>query len=85
MTLKINNKPEGTGQKSSDDEVSKLMILGNEKDFFWKISVWMPYLCAGECLYNIHGTVIISITVPIVKEFITTMEVMIFELVFHKQ
>ena len=53
--------------------------------FFGKISVWMPYLCAGECLYSIHGTVIISITVPIVKEFITAMEVMIFELAFHKQ
>ena len=30
-------------------------------------------------------TVIVSITVPIVKEFITVMEVIIFEPVFHKQ
>ena len=75
----------GTGQKSSDDEVSKLMILSSERDFFWKISVWVPYLCVGECLYSIHGTVIISITVPLVKEFITAMEVMIFEPAFHKQ
>ena len=45
----------------------------------------MPYLCASECLYSIHGTVIISITVPIVKEFITAIEVVIFELAFHKQ
>ena len=85
MILKVNNKSEGTGQGSSDDEVSKLIILGRERDLFWKISVWMPYLCVGECLYSIHGTVIISITVPLVKEFITAMEVMIFEPAFHKQ
>ena len=36
-------------------------------------------------LYSIHGTVIISITIPIVKEFITAMEVMILEPAFHKQ
>ena len=53
--------------------------------FFLEISVWMPYLCASECLYSIHGTVIISITVPIVKEFITAMEVTLFGSVFHKQ
>ena len=75
----------GTGQKSSDDEVSKLMILSSERDFFWKISIRVPYLCVGECLYSIHGTIIISITVPLVKEFITAMEVMIFEPAFHKQ
>ena len=45
----------------------------------------MPYLCASECLYSIHGTVIISITVPIVKEFITAMKVTLFGLAFHKQ
>ena len=56
----------------------------------------MPYLYAGECLYSIHGTIInsiivplvkefILIIVPLVKEFITAMEVMIFELAFHKQ
>ena len=80
--MKANNKSEGTGQKSSDDKVSKLIILGSERDF---LSVSMPYLCAGECLYCIHGTIIISITIPLVKEFITAMEVMIFEPVFHKQ
>ena len=26
----------GTSQKSSDDEVSKLIILDSERDFFWK-------------------------------------------------
>ena len=45
----------------------------------------MPYLCVSECLYSIHVTVIISITVPIVKEFITVMEVTLFEPAFHKQ
>ena len=44
----------------------------------------MLYLYASECLYSIHGTVIISITVPIVKEFITAMEVTLFGLAFHK-
>ena len=85
LILKTNNKSKGTGQKSFDDEVSKLIILGRERDLFWKISVWMSYLCTSECLYSIHGTVIISIIVPLVKEFITAMEVMIFELAFHKQ
>ena len=32
--------PMGTGQKSSDDEVSKLIILNHERYlFFWKISI----------------------------------------------
>ena len=45
----------------------------------------MTYLCTSECLYSIHGMGIISITVPIVKEFITAMEVTLFEPAFHKQ
>ena len=44
----------------------------------------MTYLLARECLYSVHGTIIISITVPIVKESITTMEVTLFGPVFHK-
>ena len=48
------------------------------------LTVSMPYLFARECLYSVHGTVIISITVPIVKESITAMEVTLFGPVFHK-
>ena len=74
----------GTGQKSSSDEVSELVIPSNERMIFGNKSVWMPYLYVSECLYSIHGMVIISITVPIVKEFITAMEVTLFGSAFHK-
>ena len=35
----------------------------------------MNYLRVGECLYSMCGTVIISVTVPFVEEFITVVEV----------
>ena len=34
MILKANNKSEGIGQKSYDDEVNKLIILDSKRDFF---------------------------------------------------
>ena len=34
----------GTGQKSSDGEVSKIMIPSNESDFFWKNKFLNEYL-----------------------------------------
>ena len=45
----------------------------------------MNYLRVGEWLYSMCGTVIISVTVPLVEEFVTVVEVMIFEPAFHKQ
>ena len=44
----------------------------------------MPYLYASECLYSIYGMVIISITIPIVKESITAVEVILFGPAFRK-
>ena len=59
----------GTGQKSSDDEVSEFVIL-NKKQVISenKCLNESPYLLIEECLYSMCETVICLITVPIVEE-----------------
>ena len=76
MILKTNNKSEGTGQKSSDDEVSEFVIPNNERMIFGNKSVWMPYLSVRECLYSMWETITCLVTVPISEvTSITAMEV----------
>ena len=58
----------GTGQKSSDGEVSEFVILSRKEMISQiKMSEW-PYLLIEECLYSMCETVICLITVPIVEE-----------------
>ena len=73
----------GIGQKSSDDEVSEFVIPSRTEVIF-EIKSLNDCLLGRECLYSIHETVIISITVPIVKESLTAMEVTLFGPMFHK-
>ena len=58
----------GTGQKSSDGEISELGIL-YKKGVISQIKMSeCPYLLIEECLYSMYETVICLIIVPIVKE-----------------
>ena len=58
LILKANNKSEETGQKSSDDEVSKLILLDWEREFFWKNKCLNEsYLLIEERLYSMCKTV----------------------------
>ena len=67
--MKTNSKSEGTGQKSSDDEVSEFVIPSNKRIISGiKMSEYI-YLLIKECLYSMCETVICLVTVPIVEEF----------------
>ena len=52
----------GTGQRSSDDEVSKLILLDREREFFLKKTKMSEYryLLIEERLYSICRTVTYS-------------------------
>ena len=73
----------GTGQRSSNGEVSKLVIFGMGRDLFWKNKCLNALPLRGRMLilHTWNG----YITVPLVQEFITAVEVMILEPAFHKQ
>ena len=75
--------PVGTGQRSSDGEVSKLVIFDRGRDLFWKNKCLNALPLRGRMLilHTWNG----YITVPLVQEFITAVEVMILEPAFHKQ
>ena len=58
----------GTGQKSSDGEVSESVILSRKEIISQiKMSKW-PYLFIEECLYSMCETIIYLITVRIAEE-----------------
>ena len=48
----------GTGQKSSDDEVSEFVIPSKKEVISEIKKIWIPYLFVRECLYSVHETVI---------------------------
>ena len=59
---------EGTGQKSSDDQVSYFELSVMKKCSLKSKSVWMPLPFIEEALYSVCGTVICLVTVPNVEE-----------------
>ena len=58
----------GTGQKSSDNEVSEFGTLSKKEVISESKNVSLLYLLIEECLYSMSGTIICLITVPNVKE-----------------
>ena len=62
-------RPVGTGQKSSDDEVSEF-VIPNKKGMISEIKMkkMNPYLLIEECLYSMCEMVICLVTVLIVEE-----------------
>ena len=58
----------GTGQKSSDNEVSEFGTLSKKEVISESKNVSLLYLLIEECLYSMRGMVICLIIVPNVKE-----------------
>ena len=60
----------GTGKKSSDDEVSKLILLGREREFFWKINVCMNITFLSKSVYIVCAKrlLIYLVIIAMVKE-----------------
>ena len=60
----------GTGQKSSDDEVSKLILLDREREFFWnnKMSESLTFSSKSVYIVYVKRLLICLVIVAMVEE-----------------